>query len=169
VAAVANSKETHSWEVAVTKTTRGTNSSFGSDCRKSDTFTLQWIGKLNQFSLCVCAVIKAAVCCLPRVFNHCAGSQMANWKGAWHRGNIWIWPLLTLPHLPCKTPVLYHRAAWKSVCVIIWISCYLVVILQLIIVSPQWTSLLKFHTHTTPPNCALLLFISQSPCHWGDF
>lgn len=55
--------------------------------------------KTQLFSRCVCAVITAGVCCLPSRFNHRVTSQKTNWKAVWHRGNIWIWPPLTLTHL----------------------------------------------------------------------
>ncbi len=85
-----------SFEIVVTKTVLEEQTS---NCSKSDTFTVQWIGKLKLFSLCVCAVITTGICCLPPTFNHCVASQTANWKGVWHRGNIWIWPPLTCTHL----------------------------------------------------------------------
>lgn len=57
--------------------------------------------------------------------NRWMGSQMANWKGLWHRRNMWICSFLS-----CS--VLKHRTAYKSVCVIIRICCKHFVIVQLI-------------------------------------
>lgn len=51
---------------------------FASDCRKSDTFTLHWIGKTKLLSICVCAVIIAGICWLPPKFNHCVAPQSAH-------------------------------------------------------------------------------------------
>lgn len=176
--------EVLSFEIVVTETilkeqTASFSFSFflASDRRKSDTFTLQWVGKTQLFSICVCAVITAGIRCLPPSFNHCVAPPTANWKGVWRRGNIWIWPPLTCTHLSNKLLVsLFNQGhfqlcvcilrASQSVRVIIRTSCYLIVNEQLIHASLQRTPHLKSSALWIVLHCSSSL---RSPCHRGDF
>lgn len=70
--------EVLSFEIVVTETILKEQTAFCQRVQKIRYFHTPVNRKTQLFSLCVCAVITAGICCLPLTFNHHVASQTAN-------------------------------------------------------------------------------------------